>query len=174
MAAGCQRLVLGVALSVTVSSGLPAQQASPAREGFERLKLLAGTWSFTMGGERGLVSYEVASDGSLILERVINGEHAGAGMVSAIFLDGDRLVMHHYCGAGNQPVLVSTGLEGDELRFTFAGGTNLADGSVGHIHGARFMFQEEGSFESEWTWMEAGKASAAVRRHRVAGSPGRR
>lgn len=172
MAAGYRWLGLGMVLSAAVPAGIPAQQASSAREGFERLKQLAGTWSFTMGGERGLVSYEVASDGSLILERVINLEHTGAGMVSAIFLDGDRLVMHHYCGAGNQPVLVSSGLEGAELRFVFAGGTNLADGSVGHIHGARFVFLEGRSFESEWTWMEAGKASTALRRHRVVGSPG--
>jgi hypothetical protein len=143
----------------------PAQTSTDARAAFDRLRQIAGTWSFTAGAEHGRVSYEVVSDGTAILERVMNEEHGEAGMVSVIHLDGDRLVLQHYCGAGNQPRLVASGLTGSEVRFTFEPAAGAASPSAGHIHGAVFRFPAEGPFESTWTWRENGVDTFSTRRH---------
>ena len=136
-----------------------------ARAAFEKLRTIAGTWTFTTDSDRGKVSYELVSNGTAILERVMNAEHGEAGMVSIIHLEGDRLVLTHYCGSGNQPRLVSPGLQGDEIRFTFERASNLPTAEAGHIHGAVFSFAGPGLFASRWTWRENGQEALSTRRH---------
>ena len=161
---------LAVAVSVAVAARPEAQRPAPHQgpdpgAGFDTLRALAGTWTFTGDADQGRVSYEVVSGGSAVLERVMNGEHGEAGMVSVIFLDDDRLVLQHYCSAGNQPRLVSPGLDGDEIRFTFDSATSRPPVSAGHIHGAVFRFPDGRPFESHWTWRQDGTETTAVRRH---------
>lgn len=161
--------MIGHAILPAVLAGLvlaPAQASTDARTAFDRLRQIAGAWSFTAGAEHGRVSYELVSNGTAILERVMNEEHGEAGMVSVIHLDGDRLVLQHYCGSGNQPRLVANGLTGDEIRFAFDGAGNLASPSAGHIHGAVFRFPATGAFESTWTWRENGVDESSTRLHR--------
>jgi len=139
--------------------------ATAARAGFERMRGVAGAWSFVAGAEHGRVTYTVVSDGTALLETVTNDEHGEAGMVSVIYVEGDQLVLQHYCSAGNQPRMVSPGLDGDRIRFTLEGITNLTAPSAGHIHEAEFRFPADGTFESRWTWREDGADTMSTRRH---------
>lgn len=143
----------------------PAVATADAGAAFEKLRALAGTWTFTTGTDRGRVSYELVSNGTAIIERVMNEEHGETGMVSVIHLDGDRLILQHYCTSGNQPRLVSPGLEGDEIRFTFERASNLRSSEAGHIHGAVFAFAGPGPFASRWTWRENGTETTSTRLH---------
>ncbi len=165
-------MAAALALGLLATPGSGQTEAGDARAAFERLRTLAGTWGFQDGGQRGSVVYELVSGGTVILERVMSAEHGPVGMVSMIRLDGDRLVLDHYCTAGNQPRLVSPGLEAGEIRFSFAGATSLPDTAVGHIHGAVFQFPTGQVFRSLWTWREHGVETTSERRHwrRQAGS----
>jgi hypothetical protein len=161
-------MLVVLTFAAVVVPELPADSGTPgetrAAEAFEKIRALAGTWAFTTAADRGTVSYEVVSNGTAVLERVVNQEHGETGMVSVIFREGDRLVLQHYCASGNQPRLVSAGLEGDAIRFTFERGSNLAPGT-GHIHGAVFEFPKSGSFTSRWTWRADGVDTTTTRRH---------
>jgi hypothetical protein len=143
----------------------PHDRPAAAQRAFDRIGAFAGTWNFRAGSDSGRVSYELVSNGTAILERVMNAEHGEAGMVSVIHVDGGRLVLQHYCGAGNQPRLVSTGLAGDEVVFTLEGVANLASPAAGHIAAARFRFPGGGRFETTWTWRALGADIVTMRRH---------
>jgi hypothetical protein len=164
-------IITALSLTPLFASPAPAGPAptpiarADARAAFEKLRAIAGTWTFTTDSDHGTVSYELVSNGTAILERVMNEEHGETGMVSVVYLDGDRLILQHYCSSGNQPRLVSPGLEGDEIRFTFEGASNLASADSGHIHGAVFSFAGPGPFASRWTWRENGVDTTTARRH---------
>lgn len=148
---------------------------SPAALGFARLAALAGEWAFRDSVESGVarrpevvtgtVAYELVSNGTTIQERVDGPDHGTANMVSMIRVDGHSLVLDHFCSSGTQPRLVSPGLEGNEIRFVFEGGTSIPTAATGHIHAATFTFGPDGSFQSAWTWAEPGNTHVGVRRH---------
>lgn len=172
-----------VFILIGATQAWPARSAaqtpiSPAARGFERLKALTGRWSFRdsldVGNPSarpavvtGTVSYALVSNATTIQETVDGPDHGTADMISMIRLDGERLVLDHYCSSGTQPRLVSPGLVGDEIRFVFESGTGMPSSATGHIHAAVFRFLPDGRFESRWTWEEPGNRHAGVRRHGV-------
>lgn len=169
-------ILLSMVGLVLASSAAAQTSASPAARGFERLLALAGRWEYRDSVEAaavparravvtGTVSYRLVSNGTTIQETVNGPGHDVADMISMIRLDGDRLVLDHYCSSGTQPRLVSYGLEGDRIRFEFANATGLTSPATGHIHAATFTFLPEGGFESRWTWQEPGRTHVGVRRH---------
>jgi len=91
-------------------------------------------------------------------------------MVTMYHLDGDALVLTHYCAMGNQPRMRLAEATPSDLRFEFAGGTNLDPGRDGHIHAAHFHFLDPAHLEAEWTVYRAGKAVGA-NRYAIARSP---
>jgi hypothetical protein len=167
---------LTIAAPALPVSAAAQSKVSPAAQAFARLKDLAGQWAFrdsldggTASGRpevvTGTVSYELVSNYTTIQERVHGPDHGTANMISMIRLDGDRLVLDHYCSSGTQPRLVSRGLEDHQIRFVFESGTGLASPAAGRIHAATFSFRPDGGFESRWTWKEPGNTHVGVRRH---------
>ena len=53
---------------------------------------------------------------------------AGSWVLTVFHLDGDRLILTHYCMAGNQPRMQATSYDAKkgEIRFQFLDATNLA------------------------------------------------
>lgn len=76
-------------------------------------------------------------------------------------LDGDRLMLTHYCVAKNQPRLLATSYseDGNTITFTFLDGTNLPTRDRGHMDKAIFRFIDDNHVTSQWTWNENGKES---------------
>lgn len=116
------RCMLSVAL-ITLSTVAFAQ--SDAQKSFEKLKTLAGSWEGAMEGKPMQVSLRVTSMGNALMH-----EMTGAGMpddpITMFHLDGDRLLLTHYCDAGNQPRMVATiSPDGKTITFTFIEATNL-------------------------------------------------
>lgn len=72
---------------------------------FEKLKGLAGTWQAVgTDGKKKRTTYELVASGSTLLERYVDeGMPSGSEMITLYHLDGGRLVLTHYCMAGNQP-----------------------------------------------------------------------
>ena len=144
---------------------LPAPPTvTPAAEAFERLKMLAGQWTGTgADGTTSHYSYEVVAGGSALLERC-EMPHDGVPvtMLTLFTLDGSRLLLTHYCMAGNQPRMQARSFNPDsgELEFQFLDATNLAAGA-GHMHGARFRLIDNNHFSSEWDFYENGQRKFA-------------
>jgi len=159
-------LWLGLAQSVARAADSPTTNATAA---FNKLKTLAGTWEAT--SERGKVttSYEVISNGSALAERInVPGE---GDMMTLYHLDGDRLVLTHYCTAGNQPHMQAQAYDpaSNRIQFDFAGGGSLTNANAGHMHNALFTFNGPDTFTANWTFQENGKPKFVekIEYHRV-------
>ena len=131
---------------------------SDATAGFERLKSLAGEWHATGPHGRVEISYEVISGGAAVIERRVPEKEPG--MTTVFHLDGDKLMMTHYCSIGNQPRMVAdvskTG-KVEKLNFTFLDVTNLARPTDGHMRNLTFTFQGKDHVTQGWTWRQDDK-----------------
>jgi hypothetical protein len=148
-------------LMVLAALVLPSFAADyDAKAAFERMKTLAGEWTGTFGKDTGTVTYEVISGGSAILERFVSSAFPpGGNMISIYHLDGQRLMMTHYCLAQNQPRLAAKSYDAakGELAFEFLDVTNLSRPGAGHINGAVFRFKDATHFSSSWSFIQDGK-----------------
>lgn len=135
---------------------------------FDKLKGLVGTWEAT--SEKGKVtsSYELVSNGTVLLEKIKVPE---GEMVTVYYLDGSHLVLTHYCVAGNQPHMQAEPFDpgSNQIRFDFVGATNLANASDGHMHAAQIKFIGPEAFNADWTFYKDGKPAFTepIQFHRV-------
>lgn len=159
--------ILWIGLASTTANA--AGKESNAAEAFARLKTLAGNWEATSSRGKATSSYEVISSGNAVVEhvRVPNEDE----MLTVYHLDGNKLVLTHYCTAGNQPHMQAEPYDAasNQLVFDFAGGGNLSDPNVGHMHNVVFKFASADEFAAKWTFQENGKPKFVenIEYHRV-------
>jgi hypothetical protein len=165
-------LAFVLAVVCVVSAGAAAADSkdqSNAALAFDKLKSLVGQWEGTTDKGRVTTTYELVASGSALLERVNMDGHGE--MPTVYYLDGNRLVLTHYCMAGNQPTLQAERFDpaSNELRFRFVSATNLASANAGHMHDAVFKLGGPDQFTADWTWYENGKEGShvVVQNHRV-------
>jgi hypothetical protein len=86
-------------------------------------------------------------------------------MLSVYFMDGDDLVLTHYCAAGNQPrmKLVKTAANPTTLTFDFAGGTNLDAAKDTHVHSGSIRILEGARLEEDWSVFAKGQPTTSHR-----------
>ena len=137
-----------------------ALAASSAQKSFEELKSLDGSWEGkTPDGHPVQVSYRVTGNGSAIMSEI----KGHADMISMFNLDGERLLMTHYCGAGNQPRMVaSTSPDGKTLTFDFLDATNLASPDAGHMTRLVLSMPDANHHTEEWIYSDHGKQEKEV------------
>lgn len=133
-----------------------------AKAGFAKLNTLAGEW--TGKGPNGLVvnvTYEAVAGGTAIMEtRAPTGEPS---MVSIFHMDGNRLMMTHYCSDGNQPRMrAKIPSEENQLDFAFIDVTNLATPETGHMRALSYEFKDKNHITQIWTWRQDNKDMPAV------------
>jgi hypothetical protein len=150
-------LFLGLAVSLGAAAAVGSPDASNSARAFQKLESLVGRWEAT--GPMGKVTalYEVVSGGSVLLERLeVDGKDP---MITTYHLDGDRLVLEHYCHAGNQAFLQAKpfNAESNEIDFDFITATNLTSPTAGHMHQLALKFNSSDEIASSWTWWENGK-----------------
>jgi hypothetical protein len=144
---------------------------SDAQVSFTLLKALAGTWQASsvtldppqpeMGSGMPMqVSLRVTSRGNALVHEM--GDMGNSGdptlhdhPVTMFYLDGDRLLLTHYCDAGNRPRMAArTPPDGKTVEFDFvdvAGGTQH-----GHMHHAVFTIIDAKHHIEDWTYMMPG------------------
>jgi hypothetical protein len=143
-------------LTATVSAGIAGRATAntevDAGTAFSRLKALVGDWDIE------------SSRGKAHIEHFT--EPGGQEMLSAYHLDGSRLVLTHYCLAGNQPQMVAEKFDraSGELDFAFAGGANISPGA-GHMHDAVFHLASKDRFDAKWDFVEAGRVKFSEEIH---------
>jgi len=155
--------ILGALLVVMLAAPAGAEpppaagSTSPAAAAFDLFRGLAGEWQGTNHeGNTVRLRYEVVAEGSVVLEHLaVAGEHPH-DMVTAYHLDGDALMLTHYCAAGNQPRMRAQRFATDEVTFDFVDVTGLDSPSTGHMHRVKFEFQDDDHLVSSWTWNEDG------------------
>ena len=152
---------------VTVIAVLAMGGSAMAAEGediMSRLTALQGEWMMLdeQGEETDVVgaSFEVTSAGSTLVERMFPDHPDGYEMLNVYHLDGDRVLMTHYCSAGNQPRLGAlTTDDENRLQWQMESITNLADPGDDHMHWAEFVFQGHDRLTTHWKSMVDGELS---------------
>jgi hypothetical protein len=151
-----------VAALIAASTALSAAESKPnsstnADAAFARLKTLVGEWEANTNSGKVHLSYELVSGDTALLER--DSSEKMPTMVTVYYVDGGRLLLTHYCMAGNQPRMQAKllNLDTGELEFQFLDATNLASPSAGHMHNAKIRIVDNTHFVSEWQFYENGK-----------------
>ena len=128
---------------------------SGSQKSFEKLKSLEGVWEGKApNGEAVRVSYRLTANGSALMSE-IESEH---NMITMFHMDADRLLMTHYCAAGNQPRMKATSSpQGNSIAFDFLDATNLVNPQAGHMHRAVFTLVDADHHTEEWVWKQDGK-----------------
>ncbi len=149
-----------VATLTSLLTGVLAYAASGAQSGFEQLKSLSGSWEGkASNGKPVHVDFRSTANGSALMSE-IKGEE---DMVSMFNLDGDRLLMTHYCAAGNQPRMLATASrDGKTLTFDFLDATNLTSPDAGHMQHLVISMQDANHHTEEWSFVDHGKEMKEV------------
>jgi len=155
-----------VAIATVLLAGIAAHAAGPKSEdapgpaAYARLKTLVGEWEATTSMGKAHVSYELIAGGTSLVERE-SGEKMPV-METVYYLDGDRLLLTHYCMAGNQPRMQARSFnpETGEVAFEFLDATNLAPGG-GHMHNAKIRATDHDHLNTEWEFYENGQRKMA-------------
>ena len=143
---------------------------SEAQKSFGEMKSLSGDWQGPVKleppqpdmdtGKPVEVSLKVTSRGNALVHEM--GE-AGAPIdptkydhpVTMFYLEGDRLLLTHYCDAGNRPRMAArTSPDGKKVEFDFldvAGSTKY-----GHMQHAVFTIIDANHHTEDWTYLMPG------------------
>jgi hypothetical protein len=154
------RLLVPLFALLTASSTFASVTADQAKQQFERMKRLAGTWQArSTKGWEGRYTVRVIARGSAILVTSEFVDEPGEGMATLYYLDGAQLKLTHYCEAGNQPTLVLTEVAdgGKRAEFAFVGGTGMVSRDVGHMDGLVVRFEGDDIHHDRWSWYANGK-----------------
>jgi hypothetical protein len=102
---------------------------SDAHKSLDLLKGMEGNWAGkNQQGQSIQVSFRLTAGGSALMSE-IHG-HGPENMITMFHMDGERLLMTHYCGAGNQPRLKVISSDAKSVSFEFFDGTNIGRSSV--------------------------------------------
>ncbi len=161
------RLTLSIIL-ISLSTAAFAQ--SNAQKSFDTLKALAGSWQGPVTtipkmadmGDNTLtdVSLRVTSRGNALVHEMNAAGKADDPTrydhpVTMLYLDSDRLLLTHYCDAGNRPRMVAkSSPDGKKVEFDFL---DLSGGNqYGHMYHAVFTIIDANHHTEDWTYMMPG------------------
>jgi hypothetical protein len=145
-----------IAIAVVLCATFALAQ-SGAQKSFDMLKALEGNWERKNSqGQTIQVSFRSTAGGSALMSE-IHGQ-GPENMITMFHMDGDRLLMTHYCGAGNQPRMKGTlSPDGKSVVFDFIDATNLSSPEAGHMHHVVFAMPDANHHTEEWTFLDHGK-----------------
>jgi hypothetical protein len=148
-------LAVTTLIVVAVLTASVALADSDARKSFELLKQMEGNWAGkNQQGDLIQVTFRMTAGGSALMSE-IHG-HGPENMISMFHMDGDRLVMTHYCGAGNQPRMKVIASDAKSVSFEFFDGTNIGPGD-GHMQHVTFTEPDADHHVEEWVFVDHGK-----------------
>jgi hypothetical protein len=156
-------LIAMVLLAVSAAAPAADVKSNDAIDGtaaFSRLKTLAGEWEADSPMGKIRASFEVISGGTAIVER--DDHDKMPGMLTVYHMDGKRLMLTHYCMAGNQPRMVANVYEPatGRLAFRFLDITNLAGPNATYMRSVNFRLADEKHLSAAWEFVQDGKAEA--------------
>jgi hypothetical protein len=145
---------------VLLALSAAALAQSDAQKSFDSLKTLAGSWQGVVtttpkqddvDSKTGQVTLRVTSMGNAIMHEA-HMQGRPDDPITMLYMDGDRLMLTHYCDAGNRPRMVAkTPSNGKTVEFEFldvAGSTQY-----GHMHHGVFTIIDANHHTEDWTFM---------------------
>ncbi len=174
MHAALATAVVLLATAVSTAGQQPVKQApgADAQKAFSALKTLAGSWEGvetsdpanpeTGSGAHREVSLRVASSGNALVHEIRAPGTPGdtttsQPTVTVVYVDGDRLMLTHYCDIGNRPRMAATASpDGTRIEFNFVD----VSGSTanGLMHDAIFTIIDSNHHTEDWTWAMGDKS----------------
>lgn len=175
-------LVLGVSLAAqerpvgpAVKPAVPASNPngeSTAAARFESLKKLAGEWrgktrlEWNRETEQGTmevgditVIYRLTAGGTALMETLNAG--LPTEMTTMYHMDGDDLVLTHYCSMGNQPHMKAQPADPGKpgvISFLCDGkGSNMKGESDAHMHAIVITLIDDNHIKTVWTMQDDGR-----------------
>ena len=142
---------------VLMSLSTVAFAQSDAQKSFDELKTLAGSWEGTFDGKPMQVSLRVTSMGNALMHEMRIAGRAD-DPITMLYVDGDRLLLTHYCDAGNRPrMAASMSPDGKTVDFHFVDVANFNDKQGGYMQHAMFTTLDANHHTEEWTFLAQGK-----------------
>src|SRR5580765_468692 len=155
------RFILSVVL---MSLSTVAFAQSEAQKSFDKLKTLAGSWEghvttvpphAEIEGKLMQVTLRVTSMGNALMHEM-TGPGRPDDPITMLYLDGDRLMLTHYCDAGNRPRMtgkMSPDSKSVEFEFLDVAGST----QYGHMHHAAFTVVDANHHMEDWIFMQGDK-----------------
>jgi hypothetical protein len=156
------RILFAFMICVVLAAVLAAQEMHPAAHStpaFDQLKSLAGEWEGkNSSGMPGKVIYTVVSNGSVVMEHLMPGKESE--MITMYSLEGDRLMVTHYCASGNQPTMQTAPLTAatGKYDFTFVRATGMKTPDDGHMVALSLSIPDKDHLTQVWTFQDHGKS----------------
>jgi hypothetical protein len=142
---------------VLMSLSTVAFAQSDAQKSFDELKTLAGSWEGTFDGKPMQVSLRVTSMGNALMHEMRIAGRAD-DPITMLYVDGDRLLLTHYCDAGNRPrMAASMSPDGQTVDFHFVDVANFNDKQGGYMQHAMFTTLDANHHTEDWTFLAQGK-----------------
>ena len=138
---------------------------SDAQKSFDKLKALSGAWEGKLTTDMPIpasdqnspmhITRRTTSRGNALMHEMTS---AGAtdDPITMFYLDEDRLLLTHYCDAGNRPRMeAKTSPDGKTVDFDLldVAGSNQHQ----HMHHAKFTFIDANHHAEDWTFMMGDK-----------------
>lgn len=148
----------------TVQEPATPKAESKSKAAFDALTKLAGRWKLANKiddvTEPRYIEFKVIARGSVVMETMLPG--TAMEMVNLYALDGDDLLVTHYCASGNQPRMKLAEWKEGRLTFVFKDATNLASPQSAYMGGLK-LTTNDGKLVEDWTHFAGGKEAGAVR-----------
>jgi hypothetical protein len=161
-------LMLFTTVAFAQSDAQKSTGQSEAQKSFDKLKTLAGTWQGLVKADPPQadwdnkpmwISLRVTSRGNALVHEMKQpgtpDDPAKDDPITVLYREGNRLILTHYCDAGNRPRMAArTSSDGKTVEFDFldvAGSTQY-----GHMHHAVFTIVDANHHTEDWTYMEPG------------------
>lgn len=153
---------------ILFSMSVAAFAQSDAEKSFTQIKSLAGSWKANVTLDppmKGMsntvtdVTMRVTSRGNALVHEIYE---PGKGddpahfdhPVTMFYIDGGKLLLTHYCDAGNRPRMSARSSDGKTVEFDFVDvAGNL---KYGHMSHAIFTFIDANHHTEDWTFMMPG------------------
>jgi hypothetical protein len=151
--------------------GAPESVIYDAASAMAFLTTTAGSWEAGGDHEHGparagspasAVSVKTKAAGSAVVHTYRQGT---PGEMETVFhMDGDKLLLTHYCALQNAPILrFEKSTKPGEIKFVFDGGTNFDPKIDAHLHDSTFQVIDKDTVEQRSTVFANGQANPELK-----------
>ncbi|MEK6701691.1 MAG: hypothetical protein AABZ53_05470 [Planctomycetota bacterium] len=156
----CAAALLGVGILSGCASSSKAEPKAPVTLMTSPAHRLVGEWMQT--DEKGVKTVAsvitVTSAKSALREVMFPG--APHEMTNMYHMDGDSMVLTHYCAIGNQPRMKAKLGNANQLDFQFESVTNQSPADQEYMGRCVMTFKDADTIDVDWTSYKNGKESS--------------